>query len=430
MGNTLYLECYAGISGDMTVAALLDAGADKEVLDKALKSLPLHGYEIEISRVKKAGLDVCDFNVRLDAEHENHDHDMEYLHGHSHGGEDSEHGHHHEKAHEHEHRGMPEIRRIIDGAEITDRARTIAVRIFEILAKAEAKAHGVPEDQVHFHEVGAVDSIVDIISAAVCLDDLDITETVIPFLCEGKGTVRCQHGILPVPVPAVVNILEAHKIPVEMTGVEGELITPTGAAIAAAIGTSDRLPGRFVIKKTGIGAGKRSYERPSLLRAMLIEECSKTQEEGRAEEDVIYKLETNIDDCTGEALGYVMDRLMEKGARDVHFLPVYMKKNRPAYELAVICDADKVNVLEQTIFQETTTIGIRRIRMERSILPREASTVMLREGELKIKKCLLPDGHMRSYPEYESVIRLAQESGMSFQQVMDEFLQTVRGQEA
>ncbi len=430
MGNTLYLECRSGISGDMTVAALLDLGADQEVLMKALKSLPVQGFRVEISRVVKAGLDVCDFNVILDQAHENHDHDMEYLHGHSHGGEDSEHGHHHEKAHEHEHRGMPEIRRIIDGAEITDRARTIAVRIFEILAKAEAKAHGVPEDQVHFHEVGAVDSIVDIISAAVCLDDLDITETVIPFLCEGKGTVRCQHGILPVPVPAVVNILEAHKIPVEMIGVEGELITPTGAAIAAAIGTSDRLPGRFVIKKTGIGAGKRSYERPSLLRVMLIEECSKTQEEGRAEEDVIYKLETNIDDCTGEALGYVMDRLMEKGARDVHFLPVYMKKNRPAYELAVICDADKVNVLEQTIFQETTTIGIRRIRMERSILPREASTVMLREGELKIKKCLLPDGHMRSYPEYESVIRLAQESGMSFQQVMDEFLQTVRGQEA
>ncbi len=430
MGNTLYLDCRSGISGDMTVAALLDLGADQEVLMKALRSLPVQGFRVEISRVVKAGLDVCDFNVILDQAHENHDHDMEYLHGHSHGGEDSEHGHHHKKAHEHEHRGMPEIRRIIDGAEITDRARTIAVRIFEILAKAEAKAHGVPEDQVHFHEVGAVDSIVDIISAAVCLDDLDITETVIPFLCEGKGTVRCQHGILPVPVPAVVNILEAHKIPVEMTGVEGELITPTGAAIAAAIGTSDRLPGRFVIKKTGIGAGKRSYERPSLLRVMLIEECSKTQEEGRAEEDVIYKLETNIDDCTGEALGYVMDRLMEKGARDVHFLPVYMKKNRPAYELAVICDADKVNVLEQTIFQETTTIGIRRIRMERSILPREASTVMLREGELKIKKCLLPDGHMRSYPEYESVIRLAQESGMSFQQVMDEFLQTVRGQEA
>lgn len=452
MGNTLYLECRSGISGDMTVAALLDLGADKEVLMKALQSLPVQGFQTQISRVVKAGLDVCDFNVVLDKAHENHDHDMEYLHGHSHEhshGEvhehsrhdmPHEHGHHHGQAHEHEHcrghehhhehphehRGMPQIRGIIEGAEITDRAKAIAVRIFEILAKAEAKAHGVPEDQVHFHEVGAVDSIVDIISAAVCLDNLDITQTVIPFLGEGKGTVRCQHGILPVPVPAVVNILEAHKIPVEMTGVEGELITPTGAAIAAAIGTSDRLPGRFVIKGTGIGAGKRSYERPSLLRAMLIEESVERQEEEQAEQDVIYKLETNLDDCTGEALGYVMDRLMEKGARDVHFLPVYMKKNRPAYELAVICDADKVKALEQTIFQETTTIGIRRMKMERSILPREASTVMLREGELRIKKCVLPDGHVRSYPEYESVIRLAQESGMSFQQVMDEFLQAVR----
>ena len=456
MGKTLYLECRSGISGDMTVAALLDLGADREVLMNALGSLPVQGFQVEISRVVKAGLDVCDFNVKLDGEHENHD--MEYLHGHEHHHEEGhihehhheeghihehpheevhshdhshihdhdhnhEHDHTHDHTHPHEHRGLPEILKIIDGAEITDRAKATAVRIFQILAKAEAKAHGVPEDQVHFHEVGAVDSIVDIIGAAVCLDNLDITEVIIPFLCEGKGTVRCQHGILPVPVPAVVNILEAHAIPVEMTEVEGELITPTGAAIAAAVGTSHKLPKRFVIQKTGIGAGKRKYERPSLLRAMLIEECLEKQEERKADKDTIYKLETNIDDCTGEALGYVMDRLMEAGARDVHFLPVYMKKNRPAYELAVICDADKVEALEQTIFQETTTIGIRRIKMERSILPREASTVLLREGELKIKKCLLPNGQMRFYPEYESVIRLAQESGLSFQQVMDEFRQ-------
>ena len=442
MGKTLYLECRSGISGDMTVAALLDLGADREVLMNALESLPVQGFQVEISQVVKAGLDVCDFNVKLDREHENHDHDMEYLHGHEHHHEEvhshehshihdhdhnHEHDHTYEHTHPHEHRGLPEILKIIDGAEITDRAKATAVRIFQILAKAEAKAHGVPEDQVHFHEVGAVDSIVDIIGAAVCLDNLDITEVIIPFLCEGKGTVRCQHGILPVPVPAVVNILEAHAIPVEMTEVEGELITPTGAAIAAAVGTSQKLPKRFVIQKTGIGAGKRKYERPSLLRAMLIEECLEKQEERKADKDTIYKLETNIDDCTGEALGYVMDRLMEAGARDVHFLPVYMKKNRPAYELAVICDADKVEALEQTIFQETTTIGIRRIKMERSILPREASTVLLREGELKIKKCLLPNGQMRFYPEYESVIRLAQESGLSFQQVMDEFRQVTHG---
>ena len=416
MGNTLYLECRSGISGDMTVAALLDLGADQEVLMKALKSLPVQGFRVEISRVVKAGLDVCDFNVILDQAHENHDHDMEYLHGHSHGGEDSEHGHHHEKAHEHEHRGMPEIRRIIDGAEITDRARTIAVRIFEILAKAEAKAHGVPEDQVHFHEVGAVDSIVDIISAAVCLDDLDITETVIPFLCEGKGTVRCQHGILPVPVPAVVNILEAHKIPVEMTGVEGELITPTGAAIAAAIGTSDRLPGRFVIKKTGIGAGKRSYERPSLLRVMLIEECSKTQEEGRAEEDVIYKLETNIDDCTGEALGYVMGQLFEAGARDVHYMPVFMKKTRPAWQLNVICGQKDIQKLEHIIFRETTTIGIRRVEMERTVLAREQKTVRTPLGEAQVKVCQAR-GVKRFYPEYDSIAKLAGNNQVPFSYV-------------
>ncbi len=463
MGKTLYLECRSGISGDMTVAALLDLGADQEVLMKALRSLPVQGFQAEISRVVKAGLDVCDFCVKLDREHENHDHDMEYLHGHEHVHQEEacahehEHTHHHEEehyhhgeehhhhedehhhghhhgedhthdhphTHPHEHRGLPEILQIIDGADITERAKATAAGIFQILAKAEARAHGVPVEQVHFHEVGAVDSIVDIVAAAVCLDDLDITETIIPFLCEGKGTVRCQHGILPVPVPAVVNILEAYGIPVEMTEVAGELITPTGAAIAAAIGTSNSLPKRFVIKKTGIGAGKRNYERPSLLRAMLIEECSGKQEEKDQdqEKDVIYKLETNIDDCTGEALGYVMDKLMEAGARDVHFLPVYMKKNRPAYELAVICDGDKIKTLEQTIFQETTTIGIRRIKMERSLLPREASTVMLKDGELKIKKCLLPGGQIRCYPEYESVIRLAQESGLSFQQVMDEFRQ-------
>ncbi len=441
MGKTLYLECRSGISGDMTVAALLDLGADQQALEKALGSLPVQGFRTQISRVVKAGLDVCDFDVKLDQEHENHDHDMEYLHGHSHdhhhGQEhdhhhDAEHphGHCHEQAHEHAHphghRGLPEILEIIDKADITDRAKATASRIFRILAQAEAKAHGVAEDQVHFHEVGAVDSIVDIIAVAVCLDNLDITQTVIPFLCEGSGTVRCQHGILPVPVPAVVNILKAHAIAVEMTQVEGELITPTGAAIAAAIGTSDRLPRRFVIQKTGIGAGKRSYERPSLLRAMLIQECSAEQDE-QVGKDVIYKLETNIDDCTGEALGYVMDRLMEAGARDVHFVPVFMKKNRPAYELAVICDEDKIKELEQAIFQETTTIGIRRIRMERSLLPREASTVTLKEGELKIKRCVLPGGQVRCYPEYESVIRLAQESGLSFQQVMDEFRRVSHG---
>ena len=256
MGKTLYLECNSGISGDMTVAALLGLGADRKVLEEALKSLPVQGFEIEISRVKKAGLDACDFNVKLDKGHENHDHDMEYLHGHEHHREHSaeeeqacnhsvtdghthththahshgeQHVHSHEHHHAHEHRGLPEILDIIAGAAICDRAREMAVKIFKVLAKAEAKAHGVPENEVHFHEVGAVDSIVDIVAAAVCLDNLDITEVIVPLLCEGRGTVRCQHGILPVPAPAVANIMEAHHIPVKITEVSGELVTPTGA---------------------------------------------------------------------------------------------------------------------------------------------------------------------------------------------------------
>lgn len=417
MGKTLYLECQSGISGDMTVAALLDLGADREALEKALGSLSVQGFEIQISRVKKAGLDACDFFVKLDHDHENHDHDMEYLHGHTH-------SHTHDAkspAHSHEHRGLMEIMEVIDRAQISDRAKTTASRIFRILAKAESKAHGVSMSEVHFHEVGAVDSIVDVVAAAVCLDNLDITEVIIPFLCEGGGTVRCQHGILPIPVPAVVHILEDSRIPVKFTQVEGELVTPTGAAIAAAIRTSSHLPEKLRIIKTGLGAGKRSYVRPSLLRAMLIEEENPVPEEANREKDMIYKLETNIDDCTGEALGYVMERLMDAGARDVHFVPVYMKKHRPAYELVVICDGDRVKDLERIIFQETTTIGIRRVKMERTTLPREAATVVLKEGEIKVKKCILPDGKVRCYPEYTSVVKLAQESGASFQEVMNEF---------
>ncbi len=443
MGQTLYLECDTGISGDMMVAALLDLGADQEVLQHALDSLPVQGFEIKISRAKKAGLDVCDFDVKLDAAHENHDHDMEYLYGHTHGGQSHEHehgshDHDHAHGHHHEHRGLPEILAIIDAAAMTDRAKDMARRIFAVLAEAEAKAHGVPADQVHFHEVGAIDSIVDILAVAVCLDNLDITETVVPCLCEGRGTVRCQHGILPVPVPAVANIVQKYQIPLHITETEGELVTPTGAAVAAAIRTSGRLPERFVIRRIGIGAGKRNYENPSLLRAMLIEAqgsapgMPRDAEGGRQavpasetesfrQADCIYKLETNVDDCTGEALGHVMDRLMESGARDVHFVPVYMKKHRPAYELCVICGEEKVSELEQIIFEETTTIGIRKIPMERTVLKREADTVTLPCGELAVKKCTLPNGQVRRYPEYESVAKLAKAQGISFWQMMELF---------
>jgi hypothetical protein len=398
-----------GISGDMTVAALLDLGADKEVLDKVLKSMPVEGFDVEVSRVKKAGLDICDFNVKLDKKHENHDHDMEYLYGHEH---ENDHGHEDDHGHHHEHRGLHEIQHIIEETEMSVRAKELSLRIFNILAQAEAKAHGVEINDVHFHEVGAVDSIVDIISAAVCIDNLDITHVIVPYMCEGKGTVRCQHGVLPIPVPAVANIVQMNDLQLQLTDITGELVTPTGAAIVAAIHTSDKLPEKFKITKIGMGAGKRNYERPSILRAMIIE----SQPEKSS--DYIYKLETNIDDCTGEMLGYVMDLLFENGARDVHFSPVYMKKNRPAYLLTVICSDDKVDTMENIIFNETTTIGIRRVKMERTILERKQKTVDLSIGELNIKKCTLPDGTVRKYPEYESMAKLARENNISLQDVI------------
>jgi len=271
MKNTLYLECLSGISGDMFVASLLDLGADEQVLRDALASLPVKGFQVEIKRVKKSGLDACDFHVILDEVHENHDHDMEYLHGHReqevhhHGHESGGHPHGH-----HEHRGLLEINRIIETSALTEPAKQLAKKIFRILAEAEAEAHGVPPEQVHFHEVGAVDSIVDIIAAAVCMDSLNVTEVIVPELYEGRGTVRCQHGVLPIPVPAVANIVRAHQIRLHMTEVQGELVTPTGAAIAAAVRTGEQLPKEFYIEKIGLGAGKREYETAGVVRAMLI----------------------------------------------------------------------------------------------------------------------------------------------------------------
>ncbi len=280
--KSLYLECNAGISGDMLVAALLDLGADKEALDKALQSIPAKGFEYKISRVSKAGVDCCDFDVILDEEHANHDHDMTFLHGngdavvHSHEHEhhhDHEHSHvPHEHHHHHEHRGLQEIIAIIDATDMSAAAKELALRIFDIIADAEAKAHAVEKNAVHFHEVGAIDSIVDIVAIAVCADSLGVEDVIVPELCEGRGTVRCQHGVLPVPVPATANIMQRFGFNVRLLPVQGEFVTPTGAAAAAALMTTDELPQSFKILGIGLGAGKRQYERPSILRALLIED--------------------------------------------------------------------------------------------------------------------------------------------------------------
>ncbi len=444
MGRKLYFECESGISGDMTVAALLDLGGDEKKLRAALASLPLEGYEIKISRKTKAGLDCCDFAVLLDHEHENHDHDMDYLYGHEHEEDDADHAHdhdhHHDHEHEHhhdyvhdhehkhdhdhehhhdheyhhEHRGVHEIFSIIDAGGLTPGAKALAKKIFMIVAKAESKAHGKPVEEVHFHEVGAVDSIIDVVSAAVLLDELDIKDVIVTGLCEGHGTVRCQHGIIPVPVPAVAHIAEAEGLTLIPVNVKGELVTPTGAAIAAAIRTADKLPSSYRIIKTGLGAGKREYNRPGFVRAFIIE--ADDDEPAAAVRDTIVKLESNLDDCSGEFLGYLMEKLMGAGARDVHFTPVFMKKNRPGYQINVICDEENRERLEHIIFAETTTIGIRRMTMERTVMERRTQTVDTPYGPVRMKiSCI--NGLEKAYPEYEDVKAIAEKKQLPLQEL-------------
>jgi len=374
--NTLYLECYSGISGDMAVAALLDLGATEENLRMTLEKLPLDGYEIRIGRVKKSGLDACDFDVIL-------------------------------KHREHEHRTWRDIEQMLKSAGLKPEVLKLAGKMFGTVARAEGKVHNRPTEEVHFHEVGAVDSIVDIVSVAACLEELGVDKILVSEIWEGQGHVQCQHGILPVPVPAVLQIAADEKLRLRQTEQQGEMVTPTGAAIAA-LG-EQRIPEHFVVKKAGLGAGKKDFPRTNVLRAMLIEEIPT--------ED-LWMLESNIDDCSGEVLGYTMECLLEAGARDVFFTPIYMKKNRPAYKLSLLCDEGQIRDMDAILFRETTTIGIRRYRVQREILKRRMEEVQTAYGSAAVKVCTF-DGEELRYPEYESVKDVAKAGDLSYQEAYD-----------
>lgn len=407
MKKILYLECNSGISGDMTVGALLDLGADREALERALASLGVGGYHLHFGRKTVCGLDAYDFDVHLEEDHDHvHGHDHEHPHDHTHDHEDA---HSHGHAHPHIHRNLHDIYEVIDRLDSNEHVKELARRIFSIVAEAEAKAHGLPVDQVHFHEVGAVDSIVDIIGTAVCVDNLGVEEVLVSPLAEGHGHVRCQHGILPVPVPATANIAAAHGLMLRFTDNEGEMVTPTGAAIAAALSKGSRMPESCRVLKIGMGAGNKEFKQANVLRAMLLE--SEEQDDRR-----MWILETNLDDCTGEALGFVMEALFEAGAADVWHTPVFMKKNRPAYMLSVLCEEQKTERMEELILTHTTTIGIRRYPVERTILEREEKTVSTPAGKAEVKVCTYR-GKRFYYPEYESVKRICRETGNDFQTV-------------
>ena len=271
--NILYLECYSGISGDMAVASLIDLGVDLKYLKEALESVPIYGYTIKISKVKKNGVEACDFNVIIDEGH-------------------------------HVHRNLNDVFMIIKESKITLNAKKLAMKIFYIEAEAEAKAQGVEIEQVNFDEFGVVELIIYIVAVAVCLDYLNINDVVISEIYEGKGHVECQEGFVPIPVPAVTNMVLKYKMPIKITSNDGEMITATGMAIASAIKTKEALPESYVIKAIGVGAGKKDYNNSNILRAYLIQEAERQQVEK------ILSLEINIDDCSGETIGYTMKKFI------------------------------------------------------------------------------------------------------------------------
>lgn len=425
MKRILYLECNSGISGDMTVGALLDLGADRRVLEQALESLGMDGYHLHFGRKTVCGLDAYDFDVHLEDDRDGHLHSHEdaigdlhscaEAHGHSHSHEDAHgHSHIHEEihVHPHVHRNLSDIYQIIDRLKSNDHVKELARRMFWIVAEAESKAHGLPLEQVHFHEVGAIDSIVDIISTAVCVDNLGVDDVVVSALTEGHGHVHCQHGILPVPVPATANIAAAYGLELRFSDNEGEMVTPTGAAIAAALGTRDSLPDSCRLVKVGMGAGNKTFRQANVLRAMIMEESG-------AHGDSMCVVESNLDDCSGETLGFAMELLFKAGAADVWYTPVYMKKNRPAYTLSVLCRRRDREAMEEIILVHTTTIGIRYYQVERTILDRKKMLVTMPYGPAEVKACTYK-GRNFFYPEYESVRSLCSGTGMDFQTVYQE----------
>ena len=398
----LYFDCFAGISGDMTLSALLDVGVDVERLVGELKKLHMDGWTLNVSDVSKHGIRARHVDVRTE----------ESTHKHTHRGLHLFHTHSHH--HPHEHRTMREITQIIDQSDLSVDVRELAKRIFRRLAVAEAKIHGTTPEEVHFHEVGAVDSIIDIVGTAICIHLLAPDRICASVLHDGHGFVECQHGTIPVPVPAVAEVLAVRGADFRQLDVEGELMTPTGAAIIAELADSFGPAPQMRVTKTGYGAGSRDLSIPNLLRVIWGE--STGEDASTAEAETVTVIETNIDDTTSEILGYVMERLLKAGARDVFFSPIYMKKCRPATQLSVLCDEAQIPAMEHILFTETSTVGLRKYPVRRTCLPRETVILTTPYGPLKAKKTFY-DGASRISVEYEDARRLAGERGLPLREI-------------
>jgi len=431
-----YLECFSGMSGDMFLGALVDAGVPRQVLEETVATLGV-GAKLEISRVVRSGISATKVDVYVDGEkdlpREEYWEQQERIQSHEHS--DHEHGHfgrshfhpgetrtgvsapHEHLRHEHG-RGLTEIRQIISGASISEHAKETAIAIFEALGRAEAKIHNTSVESVHFHEVGAVDAMVDIVCAAVGAEALGVNEIICSPLNVGGGTVKCAHGTFPVPVPATVELLA--DVPVYSSGIAAELVTPTGAAIVKTLASRFAAFPEMKIEKSGYGAGSRDFPgHPNVVR-LTIGESASTALATKTASETITVLEANLDDLNPQVFGYVMDRLLEEGALDAFGMPVQMKKNRPGTLLTVLCKPEDASKLSHLIFTETTTLGVRRRDEMRQTLARRWENVRTQWGEVRIKIASM-NGTVTNYaPEYEDCQRIAAEHHVPLKQVMQE----------
>ena len=403
----LKLEPYSGISGDMFLGALAPLANAEETIINLPRILGLQDeatvefYDLDKNSILCRKANVIDHN----AEKQQHDLDHGHAHAHSH-----DHGHDHHHHHGPLQRGLNDIRKIIQSADLlTDRAKSLALEIFQHLGEAEASVHGMPIEQVHFHEVGAIDSIIDIVGAAVLIDELDITQTYSDPICTGFGFCMTDHGRLPVPAPATERLL--HGIPTVKGSVEAEMTTPTGAAIIKVLNPVFE-PAQLISTASNFGAGSKDFEHPNALRASLCQPAS-----APAGNDLVL-IQTNLDDLPGEQLGNdFQEQLFNLGALDVFLTPIIMKKGRPGIKFEVLCRAHERERFADVILECTSTLGVRFIAVDRKILPRNEKTVTTSFGPIRLKVATLPSGKTRSIPEYEDCRKAAQNAGVPVNEV-------------
>ncbi|MEN3327547.1 MAG: pyridinium-3,5-bisthiocarboxylic acid mononucleotide nickel chelatase [Acidobacteriota bacterium] len=379
--KTLYFDCFAGASGDMILGATVAAGVDPNFLRQQLSLLPVTGFSVDFETVNRSGLSATYARV--------------------------------ETAHEHSHRSLADIKRIIDGSDLSGAVKQRAVQIFTRLAEAEARVHNEPVDHVHFHEVGALDAIVDVVGAAICFDALKIERFVSSPLHVGSGMVKMAHGRFPIPPPAVTELLKG--VPFYSTEIKGELLTPTGAAIITTV-CSDYAPiPQMKTHATGYGAGTREYpDFPNVLRVLLGETEGHT-----ATDELLWMLETNLDDASPQIIGHVMDRVLDLGALDCFFTPVQMKKNRPGVLLSVLCGRNDKEAVMKLLFTETTTLGVRSYEVARRALQRSVVTVETQYGPIDVKVAHLDGRVVNEMPEFEQCRETAARAGVPLKIVED-----------